>query len=46
MFFVAVAGIDDALKGLKKFLSYYQELWPPMKSFRKKVERYKTLLNT
>jgi hypothetical protein len=40
MFFIGVAGIDDAIVGLKEFLSSDNELWSTMRSFRKKIKRY------
>jgi hypothetical protein len=40
-FFVAVSCIDDAIVGLKKFLSFDKEIWTVLKSFRANVRKYK-----
>lgn len=40
-FFVAVSCIDDAIVGLKRFLSYDKEIWTVLMSFRANVRKYK-----
>lgn len=40
-FFVAMSCIDDAIVGLKRFLSYDKEIWTVLMSFRANVRKYK-----
>jgi hypothetical protein len=40
MFFVAVVHVDDAAKGLERFLSYDADVWAILKEFREKVKEY------
>jgi hypothetical protein len=41
MFFVAVACVDDAINGLKQYLSCDSEVWIILKKFKKEVEAHK-----